>query len=69
VDATFNLPGTTAPQITVDRTVLGNLTVMADGVPIKRRKGRAPTYDIPLADGTTSELTFGRRAIARSAAS
>ena len=58
MDATFNLPGTTSPQITVHRTLLGNLTVLADGVPVKRRTGRAPTYDIPLADGSTSELTL-----------
>jgi hypothetical protein len=69
VDKTFTLPGTTGPQIMVHRPALGTIRVLIDGVPAVRRKGRTLTYDVPLADGSTTDLTLkgqwtGLRAVA-----
>src|ERR1044072_4844093 len=56
MDISFRMPETTEPEITVRRSALGNLTVLVDGVPAKRRKGRSLTYDTPLSDGSVAEL-------------
>ncbi len=56
MDIPFLIPGTTEPAITIRRPALGNLSVLVDGQPAKRRKGRTLSYDIPLADGSITEL-------------
>src|SRR5215212_2136813 len=56
MDTSFRIPGTTGPEITVRRTALGNIKVLVDGRPAKRRHWRAQSYDIPLPDGTVTEL-------------
>jgi hypothetical protein len=56
VDGSFRIPGTSEPEITVRRTALGNIKVLVDGTPARRRHGRTLSYDIPLADGTVTEL-------------
>jgi hypothetical protein len=56
MDSSFRIPGTTRPEITVRRSVLGNIKVFADGIPIKKSGRGGPTYQIPLVDGTTTEL-------------
>jgi hypothetical protein len=55
VDFPFRIPGTTEPEITIRRSALGNVSVHVDGQQLKRR-GRGMRYDIPLPDGTTTEL-------------
>jgi hypothetical protein len=55
VDFPYRIPGTTEPEITIRRSALGNLSVHVDGQQLKRR-GRGMRYDIPLPDGTTTEL-------------
>ncbi len=55
MDFPFRVPGTTEPDITIRRSALGNVSVHVDGKELKRR-GRGLRYDIPLADGTTTEL-------------
>ena len=56
MDIPYLIPGTTEPQITVRRPALGNISVLVDGQPANRRKGRTLSYDIPLADGSVTEL-------------
>lgn len=56
MDIPFNIPGTTEPAITVRRPALGSISVLVDGHPAKRRKGRTLSFDIPLADGSVTEL-------------
>ena len=53
VDFPFLIPGTTDPAITIRRTFLGDLRVLANGIPVKRRR---QVFAIPLADGTSAEL-------------
>jgi Septum formation len=55
VDFQFRVPGMTEPDITIRRSALGNVSVHVDGQEL-RRHGRGQRYDIPLADGTTTEL-------------
>jgi hypothetical protein len=55
VDFPFRIPGTTEPEITIRRSALGNVSVHAGGQQLKRR-GRGMRYDIPLADGTATQL-------------
>jgi hypothetical protein len=54
----FRIPGTTEPEITVRRSALGNLAVLVNGVPAKRRHRRALSYDIPMSDGSVKELAL-----------
>jgi hypothetical protein len=56
VESAFRIPGTTGPEIVVRRSLLGNISVLADGIPIKKASRRSLTYQIPLPDGTTTEL-------------
>ena len=56
MDIPFLIPGTTEPAITIRRHALGNISVLIDGQPAKRRKGRTLSYDIPLADGSVTEF-------------
>lgn len=56
MDITFQIPGTTEPNITVRRSALGNLKVLVDGAPAKRHSRRTLRYDIPRSDGTVTEL-------------
>lgn len=56
VDVEFRIPGTTEPEIRVRRSGFGNLHVLVDGAPAKRRRSRTLSYDIPLADGSVKEL-------------
>jgi hypothetical protein len=56
VDIPFRIPGTTEPEIIIRRGALGNIAVVVGGAPVKRRRGRDLTYDIPLPDGTIKEL-------------
>lgn len=56
MDSSFLLPGTTAPQILVRRPAFGNIKVFVDGKEVKRSSRRRLTYQIPLPDGTTTEL-------------
>ena len=55
MDFQYRIPGTTEPEITVRRSTLGNISVHVDGKELKRR-GRGLRYDVPLRDGTTTEL-------------
>jgi Septum formation len=55
VDFAYRIPGTTEPEITISRSALGNVSVRVAGQKVKRR-GRGMRYEIPLADGTTTEL-------------
>lgn len=56
MDIPFRIPGTTEPEIIIRRSALGNIAVLVGGAPVKRRRGRDLTYDIPLSDGTVKEL-------------
>jgi hypothetical protein len=56
VDISFRIPGTTEPEITVRRSALGSIKVFVDGTPARRRHRRRLSYDIPLSDGTVTEL-------------
>lgn len=56
LDIPFHIPGTTEPAITVRRAALGNISVLVDGRPAKRRHARTMSWDIPLADGSVTEL-------------
>jgi hypothetical protein len=56
VESSFVIPGTLGPKIVVRRSMLGGVTVEADGQPVKRRRGRTLTYEIPLTDGTTRAI-------------
>jgi hypothetical protein len=72
VDSSFRIPGTTGPEIIVRRSVLGDLKVFADGIPIKKSSRRGLTWQIPLLDGSTTELQLagqwtGLRAIVNGA--
>jgi hypothetical protein len=58
MDIPFRIPGTTEPEIIVRRSWLGNIAVLVGGTPLKRR-GRSLTYDIPLPDGSVTELRLG----------
>ena len=55
MDFPFRIPGTTEPEITISRSALGNVSVHVNGQQLKRR-GRGLRYDIPLPDGTATEL-------------
>jgi hypothetical protein len=55
MDFPYRIPGTTGPDITIRRSALGNVSVLVDGQQLKRR-GPGTRYDIPLPDGTTTEL-------------
>jgi len=55
VDFPFRIPGTSEPEITITRSALGNVSVRVDGQKVKRR-GLGMRYDIPLPNGTTTEL-------------
>ena len=55
MDFPFRIPGTTEPEIIIRRSALGNVSVHVNGQQLKRR-GRKLRYDIPLPDGTTTEL-------------
>lgn len=52
----FRIPGTDGPDIEVHRSMLGNIKVVVNGVPLKRTSRRRLAYAIPLGDGTTAEL-------------
>ncbi len=54
MDIPFLIPGTTDPAIIIRRSRLGNISVLVNGRPVKRSRGMK--YDIPLADGTVTEL-------------
>jgi Septum formation len=56
MDTSFHLPGTTEPEIVIRRSALGSLSVLVDGTPAKRRHRRTLSYDVPLPDGTVTEL-------------
>ncbi len=56
MNTSFRIPGTTEPEITVRRNALGNIKVLVDGAPARRNRMRNLSYDIPLADGTVTEL-------------
>ena len=58
MDISFVVPGTTGPQISVERNVLGGLTVMADGRKIPKHGNWRPSYPIALPDGTTVSLSL-----------
>lgn len=51
----FRIPGTTEPEITISRSALGNVSVRVGDQKVKRR-GLGMRFDIPLPDGTTTEL-------------
>ena len=55
----FRLPDPGSPEITVDNSQLTGLRVSIDGerAPRLRERGR-PTWQVPLADGTTRRVTF-----------
>jgi len=56
MNTSFRIPGTTEPEILVRRNALGNIKVLVDGAPARRNRMRTLSYDIPLADGTVTEL-------------
>lgn len=55
MDFPFRIPGTTEPEITIRRSAMGNVSVLVNGTKLKRR-GREQHYDIPLGDGTSTDL-------------
>jgi hypothetical protein len=72
VESSFRIPGTAGPEIIVRRSLLGDIKVFADGIPIKKSSRRTLTWQIPLLDGTTTELRLagqwtGLRAIVNGA--
>jgi hypothetical protein len=72
VERSFRIPGTTGPEIVVRRSLLGDIKVFADGIPIKKSSRRGLTWQLPLLDGTTTQLTLtgqwtGLRAIVNGA--
>jgi hypothetical protein len=57
---TFRLPEPGSPEIVVDQSQLSGLGVYADGVRLARLRERgAPSWQIPLADGTTRRISIG----------
>lgn len=56
METSFRIPGTLGPEITVTRSLLGNVKVLVDGQKAQRRGWWRPTYLIPMADGSTKEL-------------
>lgn len=54
--STFRIPGTSGPDIEVHRSLLGNIKVVVNGVPLKSTSRRRLAYTIPLEDGSTAEL-------------
>ena len=56
---TFTIPGTTAPEITVQRRSLWLPKVSVDGVVIRAvRTRRGPSYAIPMPDGTVADVVI-----------
>ncbi|MGZ8528769.1 MAG: hypothetical protein ACXWWR_08235 [Candidatus Limnocylindrales bacterium] len=57
---TFRLPEPGSPEIVVDQSQLTGLSVFADGVRLPRLRERgAPSWRIPMADGTTRRVSLG----------
>jgi len=56
MSTTFRIPGTTGPEITVGRSLLGSVQVLVDGKKAERKKLKGLVFVIPMPDGTTKEL-------------
>jgi hypothetical protein len=57
---TFRLPEPGSPEIVVDQSELTGLSVFADGERLARLRERgAPSWLIPMADGTTRRIAIG----------
>ncbi|MEO8230132.1 MAG: hypothetical protein ABI628_10275 [Chloroflexota bacterium] len=57
---TIRLPEPGSPEIVVDQSQLTGLGVSVDGVRLSRLRERgAPSWQIPMADGTTRRISIG----------
>ena len=57
---TFRLPEPGSPEIVVDQSQLTGLSVSAGGERLPRLRERgAPSWQIPMADGTTRRISIG----------
>lgn len=56
MDIDYRIPGTSEPAITIRRSALGGITVLAGAVKLRSRRGLSPTYAVPMPDGSTRIL-------------
>jgi hypothetical protein len=56
VDRTFRIPGTEGPDVTVRTPTFGAIKVLVNEVPLRRTSRRKLLFEVPLRDGTTTEL-------------
>jgi len=56
VDNTFRIPGTEGPDITIRTRTFGAMKVLINEVPLRRSSRRKLIFEVPLPDGTTTEL-------------
>jgi hypothetical protein len=56
VDSTFRIPGTEGPDITVRTPKFGAVKVLVNEVPLRRTSRRKLLFEVPLPDGTSTEL-------------
>jgi len=61
METTFRIPGTEGPDITVRRSGLGRIAVLAAGQPVRRMKSPGLAYEVPLADGSTKSIQIEGR--------
>lgn len=52
----YHVPGTSDPDITIRRSALGGITVLAGAVKLRSRSRLTPTYAVPMPDGSTRIL-------------
>ena len=56
MDRTFRIPGTEGPDVTVRTPTFGAIKVLVNEVPLRRTSRRKLLFEVPLPDGTTTEL-------------
>ncbi|MHB8892070.1 MAG: septum formation family protein [Candidatus Limnocylindrales bacterium] len=56
MDVVYHVPGTSDPDITIRRSALGGVTVLAGAVKLRSRSRLTPTYAVPMPDGSTRIL-------------
>lgn len=56
MEVDYRIPGTSEPSITIRRSALGGVTVLADGVKLRSPRGLSPAYAVPMLDGSTRIL-------------
>ena len=56
MEVDYRIPGTSDPAITIRRSALGGITVLAGGVKLRSRSRFSPTYAVAVPDGSTRIL-------------